>query len=60
MTSALVFAAEHAHELAPIIAPPILIAGVAAVIFTLGLIVTWSYRDVAHRHAHKTDSAERH
>ena len=55
MTSALVFAAEHAHELAPIIAPPLVIAGIAAVLFAVGLIVTWSFRDVAHRYADRID-----
>lgn len=45
----------HAEETAPLIAPPLVIAGVAAAIFLVLLVVTWSFRDVAHRHSDKTE-----
>jgi hypothetical protein len=52
------------EELAPIIMPPLAFAGVAAGVFILLAIVSWSYRDVAHRHNDKTpassDSASAH
>lgn len=47
------------EELAPLIAPPLVIAGAAALIFFMLGAVTFAYRDVANRHsnkaAHKTD-----
>jgi hypothetical protein len=50
---------EH-EELAPLIAPPIVFAGIAAAIFiTLGF-VTWSFRDVANRHSDKPLPDEHH
>lgn len=53
MTLATVIA--HTEETAPLIAPPIVIAAVAAVVFLALLVVVWSYRHVAHRHNDKTD-----
>jgi hypothetical protein len=53
MTLATVLA--HTEEVAPLIAPPIVIGAVAAVIFLVLLVVTWSFRDIAHRHSDKTD-----
>jgi heme/copper-type cytochrome/quinol oxidase subunit 2 len=41
------------EELAPLIAPPLVIAGVAVAVFVVLAIVTWSYRDVANRHSQK-------
>ncbi|KQV26624.1 MULTISPECIES: hypothetical protein [unclassified Microcella] len=41
------------EELAPLIAPPLVIAGVAALAFLMMGIVTFTYRDVANRHAGK-------
>jgi hypothetical protein len=41
-------AAEH-HELAPLIAPPAVIAAAMAVVLTTAGLITFSYRDVAHR-----------
>jgi hypothetical protein len=37
----------------PLIMPPIGFALIAAGIFLLFGVVTWTYRDVANRHAHK-------
>ncbi|QEO09739.1 hypothetical protein [Protaetiibacter larvae] len=51
MLSTLLAAEE---ELAPLIAPPIVFAAVAAAIFIVLGFVTWSYRDVANRHSDKT------
>ena len=45
--------AEHEEELAPLIMPPIAFAGIAAGVFILLAFITWSYRDVANRHADK-------
>jgi len=45
------------HELAPLLMPPLAFAGVAVAIFTLLGFVTWSYRDVANRHANKVSKA---
>ena len=41
------------EELAPLIAPPLVIAGVAALAFLMMGIVTFAYRDVANRHVGK-------
>jgi hypothetical protein len=46
--------ADHEEELAPLILPPIAFAGIAAGIFILLALITWSYRDVANRHSQKT------
>ncbi len=46
-----IFASE---ELAPMIAPPIVIAGAAALVFFMLGVVTFAYRDVANRHSQKT------
>lgn len=48
--TSLVIASE---ELAPLIAPPLVLAGVAALAFLMMGLVTFAYRDVANRHAHK-------
>jgi hypothetical protein len=45
------------HELAPLVAPPLVIAGISAVIFTVLALITFSYRDVANRHAGKSRGA---
>jgi hypothetical protein len=58
MTQLALFLAESAeHELAPLIAPPLVIAGVMAIFFTVIALVTYSYRDVANRHAGKSRGA---
>jgi hypothetical protein len=47
------------EELSPIFMPPIAFAGIAAAIFILLALVTFSYRDVANRHADKlSDDAD--
>ncbi|TXK19730.1 hypothetical protein [Homoserinibacter sp. GY 40078] len=48
--------AETEHEAAPMIAEPWVFALIAAVIFVVLAIVTWSYRDVANRHSDKVSS----
>jgi hypothetical protein len=42
------------EELAPLIAPPIVIAGVAALVFLMMGLVTFAYRDVANRQSQKS------
>lgn len=49
----LAVAAAEEH-LAPLVMPAWAIALTAAVIFLFIGVVTWSFRDVANRHAHKT------
>lgn len=44
------------EELAPLVAPPLVIAGVAALFFIMLGLVTYAYRDVANRHSHKAKS----
>ncbi len=51
MSRLALLAAEAHEELAPLIAPPAVIAGVVAVLLLTFAIVTYSYRDVANRHA---------
>jgi len=46
--------AETEEELAPLIAEPWVFAAIAAAVFIALALVTWSYRDVAHRHNDKT------
>ena len=48
------------EELAPLIAPPEVIAGVAALVFVMLGLVTFAYRDVANRHSHKTGTQSGH
>ncbi|MBX9470641.1 hypothetical protein [Microcella sp.] len=48
------------EELAPLIAPPIVIAGVAALFFLMLALVTFAYRDVANRHSNKTTNQSGH
>lgn len=43
-------AAEAEHELAPMIADPIVFAIIMAAFFVVIAMVTFSYRDVANRH----------
>lgn len=51
---------SDAHELAPLLMPPLAFAGVAVVLFAALGLVTWSYRDVANRHANKTSHDDSH
>ena len=53
----LFLAAAGAHETAPLIAPPLVIAGVMAIFFTVISLITYSYRDVANRHSGKSRGA---
>ncbi len=55
----LVVAAAEEH-LAPLFMPNWAIALTAFIVFLFMGIVTWSFRDVANRHAHKTTSADAH
>jgi hypothetical protein len=54
---ALVFMhAEEAHEPAVTYPFPAFVFGVIAMVIFIALaFVTWSYRDVANRHSHKSD-----
>jgi hypothetical protein len=45
---------EIEHELAELVLPVWAFPTIAAVIFLVLAVVTWSYRDVAHRHNDKT------
>ena len=40
------------------IAPPIVFALIAAAIFTILALVSWSFRDVANRHSDKTSPTD--
>ncbi|MDQ1552268.1 MAG: hypothetical protein QOD50_1690 [Actinomycetota bacterium] len=42
-----------AEKSVPLIMPPVAFAAIAFGIFLLLGVVTWTYRDVANRHAHK-------
>lgn len=55
----LAIAASEEH-LAPLIMPAWAIALTAFVVFFFMGIVTWSFRDVANRHAHKTSGRVHH
>ena len=46
-----------AEELAPLIAPPLVIAGVAGLAFLMLGLVTFAYRDVANRQAQKRSTS---
>ncbi len=54
MTLLATILAESEH-LSPIIMPPLVFAAIAFAIFLVLGIVTWSYRDVFHRHSEKFD-----
>jgi hypothetical protein len=54
---ALYLAAAAEHETAPLIAPPLVIAGAMALFFLVSGLITYSYRDVANRHAGKSRGA---
>jgi hypothetical protein len=54
---ALFLAAAGEHEVAPLIAPAPVIAGVMALFFAVIGLITYSYRDVANRHAGKSRGA---
>lgn len=56
--TSLLIASEE--QLAPLIAPPIVIAGVAALLFLMLGLVTFAYRDVANRHAVKGPASSAH
>lgn len=45
---------------APIIAPPWVFPLIAAIVFIVLAVVSWSYRDVANRHSDKTSDAASH
>jgi len=52
LTLATVLTEAH-EELAPLVLPPLAFGGIAAAIFLVLGLVSWSYRDVANRHADK-------
>lgn len=45
------------EELAQLVLPAWGFPLIVAIIFALLALITWSFRDVAHRHANKTDAA---
>jgi hypothetical protein len=51
--------AAHEEELAPMIAHPLVFAGIALAVFVVLGFITWSYRDVANRHTN-TDAPSDH
>ena len=57
---ATVVTASEGHDLAPLVAPAPVIAGVMALMFIVLALVTFSYRDVANRHSHKTARHDSH
>ena len=58
MTQLALFLASAAeHESAPLIAPPLAIAGTMAIFFTVIALITFSYRDVSNRHSGKSRGA---
>jgi hypothetical protein len=57
MLSIVLALAEH-EELAPMIAPPWVFAAIAAAIFTILALVSWSFRDVANRHRNTNASTD--
>ncbi|MDI2097831.1 hypothetical protein [Ruicaihuangia caeni] len=58
LITAVLAASEGGHELAPLIAPAPVIAGVMAVLFIAGAAVTFSYRDVTNRLGYHRKAAE--
>lgn len=46
----------ESEQLSPIIMPPLAFAAIAFTIFLVLGIVTWSFRDVFHRHSGKSDN----
>ncbi len=46
------------EELAQLVMPAWAFPLIAAIVFLLLGVISWSYREVAHRHADKTDAAE--
>jgi hypothetical protein len=53
MFSLAAIVAEHEEELAPLIMPPVAFAGIAAAIFLVLALISWSFRDVSNRHSDK-------
>jgi len=50
--------AEEAHELAPLVLPIWGFPLIAAAFFVVTGLITWSFRDVAHRFPDKADTAD--
>jgi hypothetical protein len=50
--------AEHEEELAPLIMPPAAFAGIAAAVFLVLALISWSFRDVANRHSDKVSASD--
>ena len=48
---------ETHEELAPLVAEPWVFAAIAASVFLILAIVTWSHRDVANRHSDKVGTS---
>lgn len=56
--SILIVLAEEAHELAPLVLPVWGFPLIAAAFFLVTGLITWSFRDVAHRRPDKTDTRD--
>lgn len=52
--------AQPVVEAQPLPFPPFVYAIIAAVAFTALALVTWSFRDAANRHSHKTGGSAGH
>lgn len=51
---------ETHHELAELVLPVWAFPAIAAGVFLVLAVITWSYRDVYHRHNDKTSDASSH
>lgn len=61
MNSILIHASEGVHEGGVVLPFPSVIFGVIAIAtFVLLGAITWSYRDVANRHDHKSSGSQSH
>lgn len=58
MLSLALAVAEHEEELAPLIMPPAAFAGIAAVVFIVLALISWSFRDVANRHSDRVNGSD--
>lgn len=56
--SLLALVAAEEHSVAPMWMDPIWFPVIAAGLFIFMGMVVWSFRDVANRHSHKTDSVQ--
>jgi len=60
MTFSLVLAAAEEHVPQALVMPIWAFPAIAAVFFIVAGVITFTYRDVANRHSHKTGGAPEH